>query len=443
MNKIIEQPRFLCPLAAQQTVLGIDRAIPIVHAGPGCSSKIYEGLGFYSGFQGEGYGGGSHIPSTNFTESEVIFGGEEKLRKTIEGTLKVIDADLFVVLTGCTSDIIGDDVNQVVSEFQNKNIPIISVETGGFKGNNYRGHELVMESIIEQFVGEITPKVRNGLVNIFSIIPFQDPYWRGDLDEIKILLEKIGLEVNILFGYSSKGISEWKDIPNAQFNLLISPWNGISTVKYLKQKYGTPFLHYKVMPIGAIETSKFLKTVGSYAGIDSKKVDNIIEEENKKYYKYFESLIDFITINQNTHPSTFYTVADATYSLSISNFLIKELGYIPKIQFVIDNPNKKYNEIIKDQFQSISDEFETKVVIEDDGGKIKEIIKATYNKPNDTVIIGSSWEKQICSDIGAYLIYISWPINHKLIVNKTYVGYSGGLTLIEDIYSKILEKNEG
>lgn len=46
-----------------------------------------------------------------------MFGGEQRLKQVIDGTLKVLKGDLFVVLTGCTSDIIGDDVGQVVSEY--------------------------------------------------------------------------------------------------------------------------------------------------------------------------------------------------------------------------------------------------------------------------------------------------------------------------------------
>ena len=71
----------------------------------------------------------------------------------------------------------------------------------------------MVNSIIEQFVGNVTPKVQKGLVNVFSVVPNQDPFWRGDLEEIKRILTGIGLEVQILFGNESAGISEWKNIP--------------------------------------------------------------------------------------------------------------------------------------------------------------------------------------------------------------------------------------
>jgi nitrogenase molybdenum-iron protein beta chain len=235
MSSVIEQPRYSCALAAQQTVLAIPGALPIVHAGPGCSSKVYR---FYqqSGHQGEGYGGGAHIACTNSCEQEVVFGGEKKLRSTIDGALKVLKGNLFVVVTGCTADIVGDDSINIAKEYAESGQPLVGVETAGFKGNSYYGHEAAVNEIIEQFVGDVEAKPRKGLVNVFSVVPYQNPYWRGDLEALKSLVESIGLEVNILFGHQSRGVSEWKDIPNAQFNLLVSPWVGLSTVKLLKQK---------------------------------------------------------------------------------------------------------------------------------------------------------------------------------------------------------------
>ena len=84
MNKLIEQPRFSCALAAQTTVLAIPRALPIVHAGPGCAAKTFHTLSDCSGNQGEGYGGGGQISSTNTGTKEVVFGGENKLRTLTE-----------------------------------------------------------------------------------------------------------------------------------------------------------------------------------------------------------------------------------------------------------------------------------------------------------------------------------------------------------------------
>lgn len=142
---------------------------------------------------------------------------EEKksLGKTIENTFKVIDADFFVVLTGCTSDIVGDDVGEVVREFQEQGKPIVFAETGGFKGTNFFGHELVVDAMIDQYL-EAADEKEQGLVNIWSVIPFQDAFWVGNLREIEKLISEIGLKPNIIFG-PGRGIKALNKIPRAQF----------------------------------------------------------------------------------------------------------------------------------------------------------------------------------------------------------------------------------
>ncbi|MDP4178616.1 MAG: nitrogenase component 1 [Bacillota bacterium] len=438
MSSVIEQPRYSCALGAQQTVLAIPGAIPILHSGPGCTQKIHGALVTSSGHQGEGYAGGSHIPCTNSAEKEVVFGGEKRLSETIDGSLKVMKGDLFVVLTGCTSEIVGDDVQAVTLKYRKKGYPIINAETGGFKGTNYFGHEMVIQAIIKQFIGDAQPKVKKGLVNVFSVVPFQNQYWRGDLQEIKHLLNSIGLEVNILFGYESAGITEWKDIPNAEFNLILSPWLGLETAELLKNKYNTPYLHYPVIPVGAEATSKFLRKVGEFANVDKEKIESVISKEEKRFYKYFVGAADFFTEVKNGLPYELYTIADSTYALGASNFLINELGYVPKQAFITDNVPEKYTNKIKYEFEKIDEEYKDKVTFEIDGGKIEKKIRNDENTPRKTLILGSEWEDDLSFDIKAPLAYLSIPNTNNLILNKTYVGYNGGLRLIEDIYSIIL-----
>ncbi len=240
MSEIIQGPRHGCALGAQQTVVSIERAIPILHAGPGCGSKLHRGLSLAGGYQGAGYAGADAIPCTNMIEKDVVFGGTDKLRDVIEGTLKIMDGDFFVVLTGCTADIIGDDVGSVVGEFRAQGVPIVYAETAGFKGDAYKGHELVLEAIIKQHLKPADQREK-GLVNVFASVPRHDPFWEGDLNELKKLLAGIGLKANILFGYNSGGIKALEAIPTAQFNLVVSPYIGLKTAELLKEKFALIF----------------------------------------------------------------------------------------------------------------------------------------------------------------------------------------------------------
>jgi len=436
MGEVIEQPRHFCALGAQQTVLAIERAIPIVHAGPGCSAKLFSGLSFCNGFQGSGYVGGNAIPCSNSGEKEVIFGGEERLRKVIDGTLKVMDGDLFVVLTGCTTDLVGDDVGMVVGKFQDEGVPIVFAETGGFKGNSYFGHELVVRSIIEQFL-EPAQEVVPGLVNVWAVVPNLDPFWSGNLAAIKTLLTDIGLEVNILFGHDSGGRDAWKRIPAAEFNLLVSPWVGRKTVELLQEKFATPFLHYPVLPIGASETSRFLRTVGQFARIDDKRVEEYIAGKEANYYHYLERAADFLLEFRYGLPGRFFNVGDASYALGVSRFLVNDLGLLPGSQFITDETPAEYRDKIVAEFANLADNVSSEVTFTPDGGVIKNALKS-INHVYQPLIIGSSWDKDIAAELKGYQLSIGLPTTDRLILDRGYVGYEGGLRLTEDIYHAVL-----
>lgn len=435
MSSIIEQPRFSCALGAQQTVLAIPKGIPIVHAGPGCAGKIFAFASGGAGHQGEGYAGGGNISCTNATEKEVIFGGEQKLTELVEGALKVLKGDLFVILAGCTSGIIGDDVESVASDFAKNGLPVVGVETSGFKGNNYFGHELVVTEIIKQFVGDVTPQVRKNLVNVFSVVPYQDAFWRGDLEEIKRLLEDIGLEVNIFFGHGSKGVSEWKDIPNAAFNLVLSPWVGIETAQLLQKKYGTPYFHYPILPVGAKATSKFLRAIGTYAKLPEDAVEAVIKKEEAHFYNYIVVLGDFIVDMTNNIPFELYTVADSAYALGVSDYLVNELGCLPKGTYLIDEPKPEYIPSIESTYKSFGDEFAGTLKIEPDGGLIQEDIRKKIGASGKAIILGSSWEVKLARENKNEAIRLSLPIIDEVVVDRSYVGYTGGLRLTEEYYT--------
>lgn len=435
MSTFIEQPRYSCALGAQQSIVAIKRAVPILHAGPGCGDKINRLLG-----QGEGYAGGNTVPCTNASEAEIVFGGEEKLKHVIEGAFKVIDADLYVVLTGCTSDIVGDDIGQVTGQYQAQDKPIVYVETGGFKSNNYVSHEKVVNAIIDQYVDKFSRDrtKQPGLVNVFATIPYQDPYWNGNLEELKRILEGIGLKVNILFGVGSGGVDEWKTIPHAEFNLVVNAWSGLGIAKHLEQKYGTAYYHFPYLPVGGNETSKFLREVAGFANVDRQKAEQFIRKEEERFYMHIERTADFMLEFRYGLPRRFYTILDATYAVGLAKYLLNELGIIPARQFVIDNIPEEYQEAVRSQFANISPLRSAEVRFSIDGGAIQEEIRADGRK-NRSLIIGSGWERDLAKEIGADLLIVSVPVAYRLVLHGGYAGYNGGLRLIEDLYDRVLD----
>ena len=425
MAKLLDKQRYKCALGAMQTVQAIDRALPILHSGPGCAQKLSESTG------SSGYFSPNIFPCTSINEKDVVFGGVKKLDSTIENALKVIDADLYVVLTGCIPEIVGDDTGEVVSRYANSEKPVIYAPTAGFKGNNYKGHEQVIDAIVEQYLKKSETK-QEGLVNIWADVPYQDLFWLGNIRELEKLVSELGLTPNTIFGYK-RGIDNINKIPEAQFNLLVSPWVGLSTMKKMERKLGIPYLHCKTLPIGATETSKFLREVGKFAGVPEEKVESVIKEHEDYYYYLIERYADLFLENRVINKQ-FTVVADAQYSLGITKFLVNDLGLIPAKQFVVDDTPKAYRKLITEEFKNLNFEIEAEVSFETDGYKIHEEIK-NHDYHGYPLVLGGYYEKEVTESLKGNFLNISWPVQDKVVFDNFYAGYAGGIRLIEDIYT--------
>ena len=430
MAKLLDKQRYKCALGAMQSVQAIERALPILHSGPGCAQKLSDTNGT------SGYFSPNIFPCTSINEKDVVFGGVKKLNSTIENALKVIDADLYVVLTGCIPEIVGDDSGEVVSRFVDSKKPVIYTPTAGFKGNNYKGHEQVVDAIIEQYLEKSDTKEK-GLVNIWADVPYQDLFWLGNIRELEKLISELGLTPNTIFGYK-RGIENINKIPKAEFNLLVSPWVGLGSMKKMERKLGIPYLHYNTLPIGATETSKFLREVGKFAGVDEEKVESVIKEHEDYYYYLIERYADLFLENRVINKQ-FTVVADAQYSLGITKFLVNDLGLIPAKQFVVDDTPKKYREQIAEEFKKLNYGIEAEVSFETDGYKIHEEIKK-HDYHGYPLVLGGYYEKEVTEGLKGNFINISWPVQDKVVFDSFYVGYAGGIRLIEDIYTVAVQR---
>ena len=441
MSGIIEQERYTCAIGALQSVVAIPRAVPILHSGPGCGNMIQ---GFFE--RSTGYAGGSTSPCTNFTEKEVVFGGTDRLRENIANTYKILDTDLQVVLTGCTAGIVGDDVEPVVEEFREDGKPIVSVETAGFKCSNFEAHSLVVNAVIDQYVSrfeEENPfRSERATVNLFASLPYQDPFWKGNLREYKRLLEGIGLSVHVLFGPESGGVREWQQIPKANFNILVSPWYGLPITEHLEEVYGQPFTQYPNIPIGANETERFLRQVLAFANeqgakLDTDAAEEFIRHEREAYYEEIDNLATFLLEFRYGLPNHVHIVHDSGYVLGLSKFLLHEVGIVPKEQFAVDNTPKRFQEQIAAELQSTSDKKVIPLTFEPDAGKVQDTLRSLHHGGRG-LIIGSGWDKELAREKDYDFLSASVPTPYRLVMTTNYVGFSGGLRVIEDIYGAVL-----
>jgi nitrogenase molybdenum-iron protein beta chain len=426
MSYITEGPRGNCALGGVNAVLSaINRVIPIYHTGPGCCMQTTAGEAGQSGGRAPFYVSGVSTPCTNMLEKEVVFGGVEKLKETIDGSIEILEADAFFVLSGCTSGIIGDDIVSVTEEYRRKGYPVYPVETPGFLGESYRGYELAFKALLNNIVKPV-PRQEN-LVNLFGIMPYHDPFWEGNLEELTRILQALGLEVNTFFT-RHQGIGSVEKSSGAALNIVISPWLLKSAVTEYRDNFGVPVLRWPGLPIGATDTSAFLRAVGDALDI-RETVEKVIKAEEDYVYSYLETAIGALSWKR------FAVVGDANTVVGITRFLANDFSFTPRLSIITDpvfrTEDKKR---IEDSLTNLEYARPPKIVFETDQWKIRQELDADKEI---TLLAGSTNDREFAMERNIQCNVVSYPVTDRLIFNRTYAGYRGSLTLIEDLYDNL------
>jgi nitrogenase molybdenum-iron protein beta chain len=135
----------------------------------------------------------------------------------------------------------------------------------------------------------------------------------------------------------------------------------------------------------------------------------------------------------------FSVVGDALSTLAYTKFLVNDLGLLPETQYVVDATPAEFQAEVRAEFGRLNFENVSPVSFEEDGYLIHEQIRNT-NYHGYPLILGSTWEKRLADELSAHFLAVSSPAVERLVIDRSYVGYEGGLRLIEDIYSEVMKR---
>lgn len=429
MSQVTENPKGGCVLAGINSVLGaIDRVCPIYHSGPGCCMQTTAADQGQSGHKSSRFVSSVSLPSTNMLEKEVVFGGTEKLRTTVQGAIDIIDADAYFVLTGCTAGIIGDDIVSVTEEFQDKGYSVYPIETPGFVGDSNLGYETVWTTMINQVIEEDVPK-DDKLVNIFGIIPYHDPFWSGALEEIDRILSALGLKVNTFFT-KHQGIETIRKCSGAALNIIINPWLFKGPAKKMEQKFGIPSIRVPGLFVGATDTTKFVRQVAEAMHLDQEIVDKVIAAEEEYVYDYLAQSVGGVSWKR------FAVVADANNAVGITRYLANDFSFTP-VLVIVSEPlfRQEDKDRIVAQIEDLEYAKPPKVIFASDQYEINQALRE--EEEEITLLIGSGNEREVALEKDIQFILAAFPMNERLVFNCTYAGYRGSLTFTEDLYDNL------
>jgi nitrogenase molybdenum-iron protein beta chain len=443
VSTVIDRPRYVCALGgALALIRALPRTIPIVHAATGCAYNYYIGGNAGAAYFGGGYCGATSIPSSNVSEKEIIFGGEARLEEQIRSTMEVIDGDLYIVISGCMVEMIGDDIISAVDHIENLPERILAVQTPSFKGNAQQGYDLVLEKLIKKFVVKQKTKLAK-TVNVFGIIPGNDIFYKGNLKEIKRVLKLIGVEANTFFG-ERETLEDLRNSGNAALNIVLSDVYAPRSAESFREVHDIPYIREQ-MPIGFFQTAKFLHNVGKALNIEEKIVDDAIKTEEEIYFDYFERIAD--TYNDIDLQRYGVVAADSNYGPALTNFISDELGWIPHLVMITDPLTEENEAALNKRFSGYASGLEPEVRYDPSASSLRHYLIESWERNRNhvyyeplspVVIFGSAFEKDFAEESGFPLLTVSFPASSRVVFNKAYAGFNGGLSLAEDTFSLLV-----
>ncbi|MFI3331227.1 MAG: nitrogenase component I subunit alpha [Rikenellaceae bacterium] len=223
----------------------------------------------------------NYIPycfSTDMQDSNIVFGGEEKLKQAIREAYELFHPKGIAIFSTCPVGLIGDDVHRVARHMMEE-IPdcnIFGFSCEGYRGvSQSAGHHIANNGLYKNLIGkddtvEGKHPFRINLLGEYNI--------GGDAFAIEELLDKCGIEL-IATMSGNTTMQKFERAHTADLNLVMCHRSINYVAEMLETSFGIPWT--KCNFIGAEATAKTLRKVGEFfadAGLIAR-IEEVIAEE--------------------------------------------------------------------------------------------------------------------------------------------------------------------
>jgi nitrogenase molybdenum-iron protein alpha/beta subunit len=228
--------------------------VTIIHGPKGCTHHNFSLL-HATGFDNDQITMPDLI-STGLSESDIIFGGEAALDRTLDAVAKRHIGAVFVLST-CIVDTIGDDVAALCR--RDRGVPVLPVPSGGFLGGTFQNG---VNNALNALADTAEPCTKGWCVNIIGEKNLEYEV-EENYAEVSRLLAALGISVNLRF-VRDCSMTDITRLGAARLNILRD--DDLRPVgERLHQRFATPFI--PSFPVGLTGTICFLESVADSFGV--------------------------------------------------------------------------------------------------------------------------------------------------------------------------------
>src|ERR1035437_9089061 len=209
--------------------------------------------------------------STDIQDSNIVFGGEEKLKQAIREACELFSPKGIAIFSTCPVGLIGDDVHRVARQMKEEypGVNIFGFSCEGYRGvSQSAGHHIANNGLYKNLIGNNDNYVRK---NKYAINVLGEYNIGGDAFAIDSLFEKIGVDIIATMSGNST-LEQFETAHNADFSLVMCH----RSINYVAEMLETSFVFLMIQapPRSALSPSKTLCKVGQYFG-DQELIDRI------------------------------------------------------------------------------------------------------------------------------------------------------------------------
>nr|WP_320193170.1 nitrogenase iron-molybdenum cofactor biosynthesis protein NifE [uncultured Desulfobacter sp.] len=241
-----------CVFCGSRVVLyPIADALHLIHGPIGCASYTWD----IRGAQSSGPELHRMSFSTDLSETDIIYGGEKKLKKALLELIEKYSPKAAFIYCTCIVGIIGDDVDAVCRQVEEEtNIPVIAVHSEGFKGTKKDGYKAACDALFSLIERNKAPRVTiPDSINILGEFNIGGETWI-----IKKYYEAMGVKVVSVITGDGR-VEEVQQAKNAALNVVQCSGSVTHLAKQMEKEYGIPYI--RVSYFGIEDTSDALYQV--------------------------------------------------------------------------------------------------------------------------------------------------------------------------------------
>jgi nitrogenase molybdenum-cofactor synthesis protein NifE len=397
-----------CVFCGSRVVLyPIVDALHIVHGPIGCASYTWDIRGALSS--------GPELHrlsfSTDLQELDVVNGGEKKLYAALCELIDAHNPKAAFVYSTCIVGVIGDDVEAVCKRVsREKGIPVLPVQSEGFKGTKKDGYRAACEALLKIVgtgpVDEVSPMSIN-ILGDFNLA--------GEIWMIREYYERMGVQVVACITGDGR-IDDIRRAHGAALNVVQCSGSMTHLAKSLKEKYGTPFI--RVSYFGVEDMSKSLYDVARHFKDREmmKRTQNMVREELDRIMPV---IVDYRRALTGKRAAIYVGGAFKAFSLVSA---LRLLG-MKTVMVGSQTGNKEDYE----QLRELCDEG---TIIADDSNPLE--LSSFLEEKDVDVFIGGVKERPI-----AYKLGIGF-CDHNHERKEALAGFEGMLNFAREVYGSVM-----